>query len=461
MTPNTLTRIETDIQWLTKEIGPRPAFSSEVRLATLGIRDRLTDAGWTPQFVHLSNNLIACSGKGSIILLAHSDTVINSPGTLDNAVAVATLIEMGRQHLDKDLCLGFPAQEELGLIGSQHLVEQIDVWHPDPTQIRLVLSLDLVGHGTLSVTGLNSQWDDASLHTLLDNTDIYSEYGYQVVSRLLPSMERSDHAPFANAGYRTAHLLGRNEYGITPNYHLASDTFYEQEAVITLEEQLNIVLDTEWSSPSAVSILNTSTTLGTVILPGWLVWILLSGAVLLGCQQLYQKGWSIRTSILAILSSLVIAGFSSLISLISILPYTTQEVATQHLYGLSNTGWWMGALFFLPCLTLFFIFGHHKRLFPGNSTGWWGLSTLGVLFLDPILALPWAISTILSRIHPLLGLVGVGYWLQPDILRELATHGILPPMVWGFLGLLCWPALLCTTSGPVAESSKTMSERQP
>ena len=59
MTPNTLTRIKTDIQWLTKEIGPRPAFSSEVRLATLGIRDRLTDAGWTPQFVHLSNNLIA------------------------------------------------------------------------------------------------------------------------------------------------------------------------------------------------------------------------------------------------------------------------------------------------------------------------------------------------------------------------------------------------------------------
>ena len=452
MNPNALTRIETDILWLTKEIGPRPAFSSEVRLATLGIRDRLTDVGWTPQFVHLSNNLITCSGTGSIVLLAHSDTVAGSPGALDNAVGVATLIEMGRQHLGEDLCLGFPAQEELGLIGARHLVEQIDTWHPDPTQIRLVLSLDLVGHGTLSVTGLNTQWDDSSLHTLLDNTNIYSEYGYQVVSRLLPTMERSDHAPFANAGYRTAHLLGRNEYGITPNYHMTTDNSYDQEAVIFLEEQLNIILDTEWSSPQTASILNTSTTLGTFIFPGWMVWCLLLGAILLGVQQLYQKNWSMRSSVFAFISSLILAAFASLISVIGLLPYTTQEIATQHLYGLSNTGWWMGSLFFLPLLVLFFFFGHHKRLFPGTATGWWGLSTLGLLFIDPVLALPWAVSTFLSWFHPLLGLLGVGYWLQPNILRELATHGLLPPIAWFLLGLLCWPALLCNSSKPVDDN---------
>ena len=33
------------------------------------------------------------------------------------------------------------------------------------------------------------------LHWLFGNADVQSEYGYQVVSRVLPSRERSDHAP--------------------------------------------------------------------------------------------------------------------------------------------------------------------------------------------------------------------------------------------------------------------------
>ena len=114
------------------------------------------------------------------------------------------------------MCLGFPAQEELGLVGSTHLAQQIEKWHPDRSQLKLVVSLDLVGHGSLSVTGLGTDWDHDALHTLLDSNNIYSEYGYQVVSRLLPSMERSDHGPFAEVGFRSAQLLGRNEHGITP-----------------------------------------------------------------------------------------------------------------------------------------------------------------------------------------------------------------------------------------------------
>ena len=123
MKPDALSRINADIDWLSKEIGPRPAFSTEVRLATLGIRDRLKDAGWVSKFVHLPNNLVTCSGKGSVLLLAHSDTVPQSPGVLDNAVAVATLIEMARTHKGADLCLGFPAQEE----SADHLIPILTV----------------------------------------------------------------------------------------------------------------------------------------------------------------------------------------------------------------------------------------------------------------------------------------------------------------------------------------------
>ena len=145
-------------------------------------------------------------------------------------MAVASLIEIARSHRGTDLCLGFPSQEEIGLIGSTYLSEQIQKWHLDHTQLQLVVSLDLVGHGTLSVTGLSKEWDDAALNTLLDSNNIYSEYGYQVVSRLLPSMERSDHRPFAEVGFRSAQLLGRNEHGITPHYHLTSDVEYDRTA---------------------------------------------------------------------------------------------------------------------------------------------------------------------------------------------------------------------------------------
>ncbi len=448
MNTDALTRIEADIKWLTEEIGPRPAFSSEARLATLGVRDRLVEYGWKPQFVHLSNNLVTCSGTGRIVLLAHTDTVTGSPGTLDNAVGVATLIELARQHSGKDLCLAFPAQEEIGLVGSTHLAEQIDAWHPDSSQVELVLSLDLVGHGTLSVTGLNRDWDHPSLHTLLDHTSIYSEYGYQVVSRLLPSMERSDHKPFADRGFRSAHLLGRNEHGITPNYHLETDTEYDIQSIIELESTLNTILETQWNESTDNSTLYGSATLGNTILPWWLLWSILLASSFVGMQRLWTKGIQFKGTLLAIPAGLLVGGISSLPAILHIFAPHDQEIATAQVFGashadwLSPSGWWTGAWFLLPCVIALGAPNHVKKWLTGNATGWWGLCTLGLSVVDPILALPWAVGTLLSLLHPMLGMVGVAYWLQPDILRELSTHGLLPPMMWGLLGLLVFPALL-------------------
>lgn len=448
MQPDALSRIESDIQWLSETIGPRPAFSSAARLATLGVRDRLLESGWTPQFVHLSNNLVACSGTGSVVLLAHTDTVPHSPGTLDNAVAVATLVEIARQHPTADLCVGFPAQEEIGLIGSRHLAEQIEDWHPNPKAIELVLSLDLVGHGNLSITGLSRQWNDNSLHTLLKSTQIHSEYGYQVVSRLLPSMERSDHAPFAQAGFRSAQLLGRNEDGLTPHYHTQHDNTYQKEAIITLEETLNQIIEIQWepqeSSPSGY--IYASATIGTTIVPWWAVWSSGILAVTVGAIQLGRVGLKLPSTLLSIPSSLLIGGIASIPALISLLPNHQQELDSLYLYGLADSGWWHGALIFLPIVVGLSGWCQYKRLFIGNATGWLGLYTFGLLLIDPILALPWAIGTFLSRLHPLLGLIPIAYWLQPNILRELTTHGLLPPFAWGLLGFLCWPTLLSASA---------------
>ena len=78
----------------------------------------------------------------------------------------------------------------------------------------------------------------------------------------------------------------------------------------------------------------------------------------------------------------------------------------------------------------------------GNAVATSGLLGLGLSVIDPILALPWLIGSLLSSIHPMLGLVSVAYWLQPDILRQLSVHGLLPPILWGALGVLGMTAVL-------------------
>lgn len=440
MTPESLSRIQADIQWLTQEIGPRPAFSSEARLAALGIRDRLKESGWSSEFIHTANNLVSCKGTGRVLLLAHSDTVPDSPGTLDNAVAVATLLEVARLNPQADLCVGFPAQEEIGLVGSTHLVEQIEAWHPDASKLELVVSLDLVGHGTLSVTGLNKDWDHSHLQTLLNSTPVYSEYGYQVISRLLPSMERSDHAPFADAGYLSMQLLGRDEHGVTPHYHRSTDMTYEVESIPVLVEALDSIVETSWAdqSPSLLP----SATIGTTLLPWWMIGLLLLGVLFNTIRSIRTDGFPMLESIIGIHVAMGAGGIASMPSVLNLFPPSEMEMEVASLQSFATSGWWDGATLFLPLyIGTLWIFRSFLRC-NGNATATAGLLGLGLSIVDPILALPWLFGSLLSSIHPMMGLVGVAYWLQPDILRQLSVHGLIPPTFWGILGFMGMTAVL-------------------
>ena len=440
MTPESLSRIQTDIEWLTQEIGPRPAFSSEARLTALGIRDRLKEAGWTSEFIHTANNLVSCKGTGRVLLLAHSDTVPNSPGTLDNAVAVATLLEIARLNPKSDLCVGFPAQEEIGLVGSRHLAEQIEAWHPEASKLELVVSLDLVGHGTLSVTGLNKDWSHSHLQTLLNSTSIHSEYGYQVVSRLLPAMERSDHAPFADAGYLSMQLLGRDEYGVIPHYHQPTDTTYDIESIAVLVETLDSIIETSWvNQPSS---LLPSATIGSVFLPWWMVGVLLMGTLVNSIRSFRQDGFPLLGPIIAILMGLIAGGIASLPSILSLFTPNEMELEVASLLPIHPSGWWDGANVFLPLYVGTLLVIRKLQWCRGNAVATAGLLGLGLSVIDPILSLPWLIGSLLSSIHPMLGLVSVVYWLQPNILRQLSVHGLLPPVLWGVLGILGMTAVL-------------------
>ena len=88
--------------------------------------------------------------------LAHTDTVQQSPGAVNNASGVVALLELANVSTAQDMCLAFPVAEELGLLGSKQMASLIGKWHPNPKDIDLVVSLDLVGHGNLWVTGLST-----------------------------------------------------------------------------------------------------------------------------------------------------------------------------------------------------------------------------------------------------------------------------------------------------------------
>lgn len=86
--------------------------------------------------------------RGAVLLLAHYDSVPNSPGAADDAAGVAALLETVRAlraapPLAEDVIVLFTDGEEPGLFGAQAFVEQ----HPWLEAVRLVLNFEARGTG--------------------------------------------------------------------------------------------------------------------------------------------------------------------------------------------------------------------------------------------------------------------------------------------------------------------------
>ena len=440
-----ISRVEKDVQWLVQELGPRPARSSKARLAALGIRDRLKEAGWEPKVAQLANNIVACKGSGNILFLAHSDSVVNSPGAIDNAVGVAVLLELARSTKAENLCLGFPAQEEIGLIGSHHMASVLPEWHPKPKELQLVISLDLVGQGDLSITGLGQNWGISELTWLAAKGDITSQYGYQVVSRVLPSYERSDHASFANKGILAAQLLGSNQDGIFLDYHQKTDTKYDIQHI----EKLLPILETMAVSPPKQDPLWKSGLLfQNTVLPFWIIWPVCLGAIALGIKNFSSfKEHAINlVKLLGIWIGWAI--FSNIPLWLGFFSSSIEEINCESITGIEANGWWMWAQFyplvFLVTLKSLQLLPKLRKsdFWKGSSCFWGGLLTLILFVIDPVLAFPMGVATLLSRIHPFFLAFGGFYWISGSILRQISFWGVLPPFLWFLPALLLIPAIL-------------------
>lgn len=280
-------RVLAHAEKLAVEIGPRPANSAasgqasqyiEAELAALGLEvQRLgvgtqivpaIDLGMLYQsaersFASSDANLvvhIAPKGRAKdkpILFMAHYDSVPDSPGVVDNAVAVGLLLELARvlQRTPpaRPTILAWTAAEENGLIGARALAKKY------AEDLGLAVSLDLVGSpGHLTLNGLSSLIHQHWLLWLAEvsdqaKVDVRAPWTHRAVSRILPEVERSDHGPFAALGAPAIHLYHRSDEAIFLPYHTRHDTMAQADrtSIEDAAKMISMMCHTHFAMPTA------------------------------------------------------------------------------------------------------------------------------------------------------------------------------------------------------------------
>lgn len=151
----------------------------------------------------------------AVLVMAHTDSVVDTPGAVDNAVGVAILLELAQTLQDVErphpVILAATACEENGLAGARALADELQ------ESIGLAISLDLVGSpGVLTLNGLGPNDGAAAMERFVrasrtSGVEIDAPLTHRVVSRNLPQIERSDHGVFAARGVPALHLYHRGE----------------------------------------------------------------------------------------------------------------------------------------------------------------------------------------------------------------------------------------------------------
>ncbi len=236
-------------------IGPRPGDSDGSRAAAGYIEDELARLGVDVKRMPVGSvelpgievlgqrvrhahrvettdpNLVVRFGPPgkALLLMAHYDTVPDSPGAADNAAAVGVLLDLARvlaeEEPDQPVMLAFTANEEIGLVGAEALAAQRG------DEIEFAVALDMIGgDGPLVINGASTLIGLAELRWLAGAADragieISAPPAHRVVSRWWPQAERSDHGPFTRRGIRAVHLYSRGNDGewIDLAYHSARD----------------------------------------------------------------------------------------------------------------------------------------------------------------------------------------------------------------------------------------------
>lgn len=189
------------------------------------------------------------TNKPPILIGAHYDAVVGSPGADDNATSVAVLLELAREFSTNPsktpLQLVAFDLEELGLIGSKAYVKFLK---ENGQNLRLMISLEMLGYCDRSA---NSQKYPAELlkYFYPDRGDFIALVGNLPTipdlirlsrnirkqgtkcewlpvpnrGKIVPGVRRSDHAPFWDNDYK-AMMVTDTSFLRNPHYHQISDT---------------------------------------------------------------------------------------------------------------------------------------------------------------------------------------------------------------------------------------------
>lgn len=182
-------------------------FESQQPQVTLAVNTRQRTVTGTNVIAHLPNVT-----QPRVVVGAHYDSVLGSPGANDNASGTAVVLDIARNVVQTPLArqawfVAFDAEED-GLHGSRAFVSQAQ---PDFLQsLDAMLNFDMVGVNDQLLVG-----GTQSLTKLVQATqsDI-STFGGQ---------GGSDHAPFARAGVPVLFFYRGQE----PNYHTPNDKSVE------------------------------------------------------------------------------------------------------------------------------------------------------------------------------------------------------------------------------------------
>ena len=158
---------------------------------------------------------------GDIIMIgAHYDSVVQSPGASDNASGTAVLLEVARMLKDKptssEIRFIFFGSEEHGLAGSESYVNEMTIDEIERT--IAMFNLDMVGSadaGPLTMFTVDGMPNTATEISNKANEALFGE------ALLLKSTGQSDHLPFHNAGIPAVLF---SYFPLEKTYHSANDT---------------------------------------------------------------------------------------------------------------------------------------------------------------------------------------------------------------------------------------------
>ena len=254
--------MRSDVEALAGGIGPRTVSISveRIRRAEIWIIDRLRDAGVESSRDEvdingpkLANIVVVLPGRDHpdeiVIIGAHYDTVVESPGANDNASGVALLLAAVRQlrlhPLSRTVRVVFFVNEESPFSGGIQMGSRVyaDRCAERGDNIVAMIAIDSIGYYTdepdsqtsprlikrvLPTTGnFVAFFTNDDNETFLDRVvAIFQEHAHFPTVGLASGSKQlnvSDHAPFLWRGY-PALLMTDTSSGRDPNYHRPTDT---------------------------------------------------------------------------------------------------------------------------------------------------------------------------------------------------------------------------------------------